>query len=103
MIALVIIFYIVGLLLLVIGVAVYKGKTGLIHYHQRKNVVDHIGFGRAMGRPCAIMGISGIICATMSLFGELWMTVGIIVFFVSIIAMIIVSMTVTKKYNGTIF
>jgi len=81
MIAFAITFYIVGLLLLACGIAVYKGKTGLIHYYHRKNVVDHTGYGKAMGKPLAIMGISGIISATMSFFGELWITVGIVIFF----------------------
>ena len=96
-------FYIIGLLLLATGIAVYKGKTELIHYYHQKNVVDHVGYGKAMGKPLAVMGISGIICATMSFFGELWLTVGIAVFVVGIIAMLIVCLIVTKKYNGKIF
>ena len=103
MIAYAITFYIVGLLIIVAGIAVYRGRTGLIHYYHRKNVVNHIGYGRAMGRPLIIMGISGIICATMSFFGELWVTVGIVVFLVCTFAMLIISLIVTKKYNGKIF
>jgi len=103
MIAFAVIFYIVGLLIIAAGIMVYRGKTGLIHYYHRKNVVDHIGYGKAMGKPLSVMGISGIICATMSFFGEFWMMVGITVFFVATIVMVIVCLIVTKKYNGKIF
>ena len=102
MIAYAIIFYIVGLILLLAGIAVYRGKTGLIQYYHRKNVVDHIGYGKAMGKPLSVMGISCIICATMSFFGDLWMIIGLVVFSVGTIAMLIVTMIVTKKYNGKI-
>ena len=96
-------FFIVGLLLITIGIAVYKGKTGLIHYYHRKNVVDHTGYGKAIGRPIIIMGISGLISATMSFFGELWLTIGISVFFFGIILLLIFSVIAVKKYNGKIF
>jgi len=98
-----IIFYIIGLLLIAIGIAVYKGKTELIHYYHRKNVVDHTGYGKAIGRPIIVIGISALICATMSFFGELWLNVGIFLFFICIIAMIIICLIATKKYNGRIF
>ena len=103
LIAFAIIFYIVGLLILAAGIAVYKGKTGLIHYYHRKNIVDHIGYGRAIGKPLVVMGMSGIVCATLSFIGELWMTVGIAVFFIGIISMLIVCLIITKKYNGKVF
>ena len=75
-------FYIVGSLLLAAGIAVYIGKTVIIHYYHRKNVTDHKNYGIAMGKAISAMGLSACVAASLSFFGDAFLMVGTIVFLV---------------------
>jgi hypothetical protein len=98
-----IIFYVIGLILLLCGVAIWNGKTGLIHYYHRQNVTDNKGFGKAMGKVVSGMGISCLISATLSFLGEDLIWISISVFFLGIIVPTIIALIIIKKYNGSIF
>lgn len=39
----------IAILLIVLGVLLYRGHTGLVHAYHRAHVRDHAGYGRAMG------------------------------------------------------
>jgi hypothetical protein len=103
MIGFAIIYYLFGILFIALGMAIYKGKTRLVHYYHQKNVTDHAGFGKAMGKPLAFIGVSFIVSASLAFFGEIWLSVGIALSVVSIIAMVVICLVVIKKYNGRIF
>ncbi|MEG0751701.1 MAG: DUF3784 domain-containing protein [Oscillospiraceae bacterium] len=96
-----IIMFAMALLMIVVGILVYRGKTELIHdYHQTK-VTDKKAYGKAMGK--ALAGISvplvttGIVAFfTASVLPTLVLIVGIIISLISLIL-------VQKKYNGRLF
>ena len=96
-------FYLVGLLLLVLGIAIWNGKTELLHDYHRRNVTDHKNYGKAMGKAVSGMGISACLGATLSFLGEEWLWLSIGVFFVGFMAMFVVAYFIQKKYNGGMF
>ena len=97
-----IIMFLVSALFTVLGIAIYKGKTDLIHdYHQTK-VTDKSAYGKAFGKAmlliAAVMLLSGII----GLFENLvilavgMLMIGLVIGIGCIIA-------VQKKYNKGVF
>jgi len=98
-----IIFYVVGLILLIAGIAVWCGKTGLIHEYHRRNVVDFKNYRKAMGKAICGMGLSAFVCASSFLLGTDWIWWGIGAFTLGFTAMFVILYFVQKKYNGGMF
>ena len=102
-----IIMFFVAALFLIIGVAVRKGNTKLIHDYHQTNIKDADlpkygkDFANGLFTICVTLLISGII----ALFGESRSIVfaSVTVLFVGIILSIIIFAKVQKKYNGGIF
>ena len=97
-----IIMFLVSALFTVLGIAIYKGKTDLIHdYHQTK-VTDKSAYGKAFGKAmlliAAVMLLSGII----GLFENLVMlAVGMLM--IGLVIGIGCIVAVQKKYNKGVF
>lgn len=99
--------FVVAILFLAVGIAIYKGNTELIHdYHQtniKESVREEYGrdFAKGMFAICATLLISGII----SLFGKegLIVAASLIVLCVGLIVSIMILVKVQKKYNGGLF
>ena len=97
-----IIMFLVSSLFTVLGIAIYKGKTDLIHdYHQTK-VTDKSAYGKAFGKAmlliAAVMLLSGII----GLFENLVMlAVGMLM--IGLVIGIGCIVAVQKKYNKGVF
>ena len=97
-----IIMFLVAALFTVLGIAIYKGKTDLIHdYHQTK-VTDKSAYGKAFGKAmlliAAVMLLSGII----GLFENLVMlAVGMLM--IGLVIGIGCIVAVQKKYNKGVF
>ncbi len=97
-----IIMFLVSALFTVLGIAIYKGKTDLIHdYHQTK-VTDKSAYGKAFGKAmlliAAVMLLSGII----GLFENLVMlAVGMLM--IGLVLGIGYIVAVQKKYNKGVF
>lgn len=97
------VFFIVALALIICGIAIWNGKTNLIHDYHRENVKDLKNYGIAMGKAILGMGSFGLCAAILFLFGEnlVWIAAGIFVF--GIASMMIVIYFIQKKYNGGMF
>ena len=100
-----IIMFLVGALMGGIGIAIYRGKTDLIHdYHQTK-VTDKAAYGKAFGKAMLVIAMamlsSGIIC----LFGdsEKVAMISVAVLFIGLAIEIACIIAVQKKYNNGIF
>ena len=97
-----IIMFLVAALFTALGIAIYKGKTDLIHdYHQTK-VTDKSAYGKAFGKAmlliAAVMLLSGII----GLFENLVMlAVGMLM--IGLVIGIGCIVAVQKKYNKGVF
>ena len=100
-----IIMFLVGLLFAGISIAIYKGKTDLIHdYHQNK-VEDKAAYGKDFGKAMFVVSAGMLLSGTISLFGDSGAIakISLAVLFVGIIVGTVCIVIVQKKYNNGIF
>lgn len=96
-----------ALLFLVMGIAIYKGHTGLIHDYHRKNIPpsELPAYGREFS--CGMFTITGtlLLSGMLSLAGEdgRCMTASAAVVFIGFGVSMIIFARVQKKYNGGFF
>lgn len=94
-----------AILFLVLGIAIYKGNTKLIHdYHQTHiKESERLDYGRAFAKGmfviCAALFISGI----MAFFGAGALAASLMVLTAGTIVSIIMLVRVQKKFNGGVF
>lgn len=86
----------------VLGIAIYKGKTDLIHdYHQSK-VTDKAAYGKAFGKAILVIASFMLLSGITGLFENLAMlTVTILV--MGLLIGIVCIVAVQKKYNNGVF
>ena len=88
-----------------ISIAIYQGKTSLIHdYHQTK-VTDKAAYGKAFGKAMLVVSTALLLSGIIGLFGdtETIATIAITVLFVGLFIGIVGIVVVQKKYNKGIF
>ena len=88
-----------------ISIAIYRGKTDLIHdYHQTK-VTDKAAYGKAFGKAMLVISISLLLSGIIGLFGasEVMAMIAVAVLFVGLFVGIAYIVAVQKKYNKGIF
>ncbi len=97
-----IIMFLVAALFTVLGIAIYNGKTDLIHdYHQTK-VTDKSAYGKAFGKAmfviADVMLLSGIIglFENLTMFAVAILMIGLVIGIGCIVA-------VQRKYNNGLF
>lgn len=98
-----IIMFVTAVIIGVVSLRIYKGKTELIHaYHQTK-VTEKADYGKAFGKAVAVMAGAMALSGAVSLFGESAMWGAVAVLVVGLIAGTIAIVRVQKKYNGGVF
>ena len=103
MIVYAIIMFVTSVVLCLMAVRIYKGKTNLIHdYHQVK-VTDKAAYGKAFGKTMAVIAVAMAVSGGVSLFGETAMLGAVAVLLVGLIVGMIAIVRVQKKYNGGVF
>lgn len=88
-----------------ISIAIYKGKTNLIHdYHQTK-VTDKSAYGKAFGKAMLVVSMALLLSGIVSLFGdsETIAKIAVCVLFIGLIIGITCIVVVQKKYNNGVF
>lgn len=102
MLAYSIIMFLVAMILMGMGIAIYRGKTDLIHdYHQTK-VEDKAAYGKAFGKAMFVIAtallLSGIIGLfdTLIILADAVLIIGLVIGIVCIVA-------VQRKYNKGVF
>ena len=88
-----------------ISIAIYQGKTGLIHdYHQTK-VTDKAAYGKAFGKAMFVVSISLLFSGIIGLFGasEAVAMIAVAVLFIGLFIGIAWIVAVQKKYNKGVF
>ena len=102
MLAYSIIMFLVAMILMGLGIAIYRGKTDLIHdYHQTK-VADKAAYGKAFGKAMFVIAaallLSGIIGLfdTLIILADAVLIIGLVIGIVCIVA-------VQRKYNKGVF
>ena len=103
MIAYSVILFGIAILILALGISVYRGNTKLIHDYHQTNIKEsqRQEYGRAFAKGmfaiCATLFISGMI----ALFGVI--AVSLIVLGAGLAVSVVVLVKVQKKYNGGLF
>ena len=88
-----------------ISIAIYKGKTSLIHdYHQTK-VTDKAAYGKAFGKAMFVISIALLLSGIIGLFGasEVIAMIAVAVLFIGLFIGIAWIVAVQKKYNNGVF
>ena len=94
-----------GVLLALLGIAIYKGKTEFIHsYHQTK-ITDKKGYGKSFGKAMWVTAVAPFLSGVIGLFGDsdpiaitavVVLLTGLCIGFICIFA-------VQRKYNRGMF
>jgi hypothetical protein len=91
--------------MIIMSIAIYQGKTSLIHdYHQTK-VTDKAAYGKAFGKAMLVVSTALLLSGIIGLFGdtETIATIAITVLFVGLFIGIVGIVVVQKKYNKGVF
>lgn len=97
-----IIMFLVAALFMVLGVAIYKGKTGLIHnYHQTK-LTDKSSYGKAFGKAILVIAIVMLLSGIIGLFESLAM-LSVAILMIGLVIGIGCIVAVQRKYNNGLF
>lgn len=95
-----VIMFLTGGLFAGLSIAIYKGKTDLIHdYHQTK-VTDKTAYGKAFGKAMAVIAAAMLLSGIVGLLSE---TAAVAVLFAGLAVGIFCIGKVQRKYNNGIF
>ena len=98
-----IILFLAAVPMLAVSIAIYRGKTDLIHdYHQTK-VQDKAAYGKAFGRAMLILSAALLASGVLGLFGDALATASLVTLFVGLLIGIACIVVVQIKYNKGIF
>ena len=97
-----IIMFLVAVLFTVLGIAIYKGKTDLIHdYHQTK-VTNKSAYGKAFGKALLVIATVLLLSGIIGLFKNLLM-LAVAILIIGLVVGIGCIVAVQKKYNKGVF
>jgi len=97
-----IIMFLVSALFTVLGIAIYKGKTDLIHdYHQTK-VTDKSAYGKAFGKAMLLIATVMLLSGIIGLFKKL-LILAVVILIIGFVFGIGCIVSVQKKYNKGVF
>ena len=100
-----IIMFLAAVPMIMISIAIYRGKTNLIHdYHQTK-VTDKAAYGRAFGRAMFVVSTALLLSGIISLFGdtEAIAMIAVAVLLIGLFIGIAWIIAVQIKYNKGVF
>ena len=96
------IMFLVAVLFTVLGIAIYKGKTDLIHdYHQTK-VTNKAAYGKAFGKAMLVIATVMLLSGIIGLFKNLLM-LAVAILIIGLVIGIGCIVAVQKKYNKGVF
>ena len=99
------ILFLVGAVMAGMSIAIYKGKTQLIHdYHQTK-VTDNAAYGKAFGKAMFVLSAALLVSGIVGLLGDskTIAMLAVAVLFIGLIVGIACIAAVQKKYNNGLF
>jgi len=91
--------------MLKISLAIYRGKTGLIHDYHQTNVTDKAAYGKAFGKAMFVVSVSLLLSGIIGLFGasEAVAKMAVAVLMIGLFAGILWIVAVQMKFNKGIF
>ena len=97
-----IIMFLVAALFTVLGIAIYKGKTDLIHDHHQTKVTDRSAYGKAFGKAMLVIAIIMLLSGIIGLFENLTI-LAVAILIIGLVIGIGFIVVVQKKYNKGVF
>lgn len=97
--------FLIAVLLMILSIAIYKGKTNLIHsYHQTK-VTDKSAYGKTFGKALFVAAMAPLLSGMIGLLGDsdVIAMIAVAVLLIGIGIGIVFIVIVQKKYNKGIF
>ena len=100
-----IILFLAAIPMIKISIAIYQGKTDLIHDYHRTKVTDKAAYGRAFGRAMMVNSAALLLSGIIGLFGfsDRMATIAVATLFVGLFIGIAMIIAVQIKYNKGIF
>ena len=100
-----IIMFVVGAVFCALSIAIYLGKTELIHDYHRTRVTDKAAYGRAFGKAMLTFTASFFISGIVGLFGDSggFAAGAVAVLLIGMAVGTVCILIVQKKYNGGLF
>jgi len=84
------------------GIAIYRGKTDLIHsYHQTK-VTDQTGYGKAFGKAMLVIAMALLLSGIIALL-DVFAVLAVAVLILGIVIGVGCIIAVQRKYNQGVF
>ena len=94
--------FLVAVLFTILGIAIYKGKTDLIHdYHQTK-VTNKSAYGKAFGKAMLLIATVMLLSGIIGLFEKL-LILAVAILIIGFVLGIGCIVAVQKKYNKGVF
>ena len=97
-----IIMFLVAVLFTVLGIAIYKGKTDLIHDYHQTEVTDKSAYGKAFGKAMLVIATVMLLSGIIGLFKNLLM-LAVAILIIGLVVGIGCIVAVQKKYNKGVF
>ena len=100
-----IIMFLTAVLFGMLGVAIYRGKTNLIHDYHQTNVTDKSAYGKSFGKAMLVISTALLLSGTVSLLGdsEKIALIAVAVLLVGLIIGFVCIFSVQKRYNNGVF
>ncbi len=87
----------------IVAVAIYKGKTDLIHDYHQTHVTDKAAYGKAFGKAFGVLAGAMALSGSVALLGEGAMWGAVAVLLIGLGVGVIAILRVQKKFNGGVF
>ena len=98
-----IIMFLTAVLFFALSIAIYRGKTDLIHdYHQTK-VTDKASYGKAFGKALSVIAAALLLSGIVGLLGESTAALAVGILIGGIALGVAAIIAVQRKYNNGIF
>ncbi|MBR4888058.1 MAG: hypothetical protein IKU17_02830 [Clostridia bacterium] len=100
-----VILFLAAVPMLKISIAIYQGKTGLIHDYHQTNVTDKAAYGKAFGKAMFVVSVSLLLSGIIGLFGasEAAAKLAVAVLMIGLFVGILWIVAVQIKFNKGIF
>ena len=97
-----IIMFLVSALFTVLGIAIYKGKTDLIHDYHQTRVTDKLAYGKAFGKAMLVIAAVMLLSGIIGLFEKL-LILAVAILIIGFVLGMGCIVAVQKKYNKGVF
>ena len=97
-----VIMFLAAALFTVLGIAIYKGKTDLIHDYHRTKVKDESAYGKAFGKAMLVIATVMLLSGLVGLF-ENFVLLAVVILIIGLVIGISCIVAVQRKYNNGVF